>query len=283
MQTDYGNKSYTTLSFFQIWLGIAIGLTITVLLIDGSTGTSLFGYVIAIFFLLTLLLIFRIVQLIYDRLERRKYDYQQIEALHSLYHHLGPGVQLPQMRNHAGSPDFLNLIIEVLDRHQPKVIVEASSGVSSMVISEWLLKHQSNAQHFALENEAFYADLTRQRIRNPHSEIIWAPLKSYSIGGKTFEWYDLEQLKLDKPIDLLVVDGPPQPLQEHARFPALPLLADQLSPNAVLVLDDAIRQSEREIVTLWEKEFHFDKQYRYVEKGAFILQLTPNQGDANNA
>jgi len=55
--------------------------------------------------------------------------------------------------------------------------------------------------------------------------------------------------------DLLIIDGPPNGTQHLARYPALPILFHLLSEDVAVLLDDAFRVDEREIVKLWQKEF----------------------------
>lgn len=221
--------------------------------------------------LLSVLLLLRMVQLIWDRQQRRRFDYDQLEALIGIQQYLRPGVVLPAMRNYAGSPDFLRLLIELLERHRPQVVVEASSGVSSIIISEWLLRHAPEARHYALENEAFYADQTRERIRNPHSYVLHAPLRSQTIDGQSYSWYDLSVLPETAPIEMIVVDGPPYHLNEQARYPALPLLADRLADRYVVLLDDAARPQEAATAERWAEEFALKLTWVDVEKGAAVL------------
>ena len=273
MQEEYRNKSYTKLEFFRNWSLAAFAMATVSLLVDVFTGFSLFHYVVIVIFLITLLIILRIVQLIYKRIEEKRYDFKQMEALLGLYHHLNPGVQLPATRIHAGSPDFLKLLVDLLEKHQPSCIVEAGSGISSIVISEWLRQHAPNAQHFALDHEDKYASLTREKIHFEGTQIIHAPLVTHQQGDQSYLWYDLQQLPTNLKVDFLVIDGPPAPLAKHARYPALPLLKDQLSPNAVIVLDDAIRQDEKETVALWADLATFQKVHFPLEKGAFVLTL----------
>jgi hypothetical protein len=84
-------------------------------------------------------------------------------------------------------------------------------------------------------------------------------------------WYDQTALEtgIDSAlggaaIELLVVDGPPAYAQGHglARYPALPVLHDRLAPSATIILDDAERPGEREIIRRWQLEtdlsFHQD-------------------------
>ena len=265
-------KIYLTINFFFIWSVSIFVLFILSWLFDFYLGYNIFLPVSLSILIITILVILRIVQLLYKRLEERSKDYNQLESLHSLYNHLKPSVPLPKMRNHAGSPDFLNLIVETLIIHKPQVIVEVGSGVSSLVISEWLIQNDPNAQHVALDHLEKYAQLTANRVRNPNSSILFTPLKPFSIHGKSYQWYDFNPDSLKGKIDLLIVDGPPTPRVDKARFPAIPLLYDQLAPNVTVLLDDGLRKEEREIALSWQKEYGFEIEFQDFDKGVFILK-----------
>ncbi len=64
--------------------------------------------------------------------------------------------------------------------------------------------------------------------------------------------------------DLLIVDGPPAdgPGQGAARAPALPALQDKLAPGATVVLDDAVRPGESEVLERWERgtDWRFERR-----------------------
>jgi hypothetical protein len=57
-------------------------------------------------------------------------------------------------------------------------------------------------------------------------------------------------------IELLLVDGPPGYGEgmSHSRYPAMPALESRLAANAVVILDDADREAEREIAARWSEE-----------------------------
>ena len=74
---------------------------------------------------------------------------------------------------------------------------------------------------------------------------------------------------------MLVVDGPPEKTQSHARYPALPLFYEYLSDEAVVILDDAGRKEESEIVEMWLKDYpEFVHEFIHTEKGISILRRT---------
>jgi glycosyltransferase involved in cell wall biosynthesis len=56
-------------------------------------------------------------------------------------------------------------------------------------------------------------------------------------------------------IETVPFDGPPSPTCPRARYPALPLLEQQLGPEARVVLDDAHRPDELAILDAWNTEF----------------------------
>ena len=104
-------------------------------------------------------------------------------------------------------------------------------------------------------------------------------------------WYDeaaladgLREALQGDPIDLLVVDGPPAHAVGHglARYPALPALEDRLAPGATVVLDDAERPGEQEVLRRWEREtgLSFDSG---AERGGVAVARMPAEGpDAGN-
>jgi len=265
------NKIYTTFPFFKMAAGLS-GVAILALFVLEyfiQPGWLLPG--LALIALGFILLGFRIVQLIYKLQLDRIHDTNQVESMQWIYQQFQPKVAFPPMRVIAGSPDFFKVIIEHCIKLQPQVIVEAGSGVSSVVISEWLRSVQSDAAHYALDHLEKYAGETARKVENQHSKVLFAPLKSYSIDGKNWQWYDIAGLEQVEQIDLLVIDGPPEDIQGEARFPALPLLWDKLSANAVIILDDTNRRDEQAIIKKWKAAYGLNEHYWYTEKGTTVL------------
>jgi hypothetical protein len=76
------------------------------------------------------------------------------------------------------------------------------------------------------------------------------------------------------PIDLLLVDGPPAYAAGHAlaRYPALPVLGDRLASGATVVLDDAERPGEQEVLRRWERETGLDFDRRAGRAGVAVAR-----------
>ena len=56
-------------------------------------------------------------------------------------------------------------------------------------------------------------------------------------------------------IDMLLVDGPPGMTGPLARYPALPVFYEYLNNDAVIFLDDGVREDENKIMQRWLQEF----------------------------
>lgn len=210
--------------------------------------------------------------------------YRQIEALFALYHGIQLRAPLLGLRSWAASPDFLAIQAALIRQYKPKTILELGSGQTTL-ISAYLLESIGSGHVYALDDGAEFAKISRQNIERHQLEkyatIIHAPLKSFNIKGENWEWYELATDF--PPIDLLIVDGPPQygkntPMM---RYPALPLLKTFLAPNALILLDDADREAENHVAARWQSEFslellrHHESAYADTEKGTKLFRFSP--------
>ncbi len=264
-------KIYTTFGFFKAAAAIT-GIAVLVLFLLAMTGRpALLLPGLSLLALAFVVLGFRIVQLIYKMQLDRVHDVNQVESLLWLYQQFQPQVAFPPMRIIAGSPDFFKVIIENCQNHRPGVIVEAGSGVSSVVISEWLRATGGAADHYALDHLQQYAEETARKVEYANSRVLYAPLRSHAIDGRSWQWYDISELDEVQAIDLLIIDGPPEDIQRQARYPALPLLWEKLSDRAVIILDDTNRPDERAVIRKWCARYNLQEQYWYTEKGTTVL------------
>lgn len=201
--------------------------------------------------------------------------YQQLEILTSIYSLLDIKKPLPATGGWAAHPDFLKKITETILLKKPEFIVEASSGISSIIIG-YCFKELGKGKVVSLEHDINYVEKSRKMIKDhnleDYVEIVYAPLKKYIINDKKWIWYDVESLNNSPVIDMVVVDGPPNYIQKLSRYPVIPLLYEKMSDNSVLVLDDGIRDEEKEITRLWETEFEdISIEFFNFVSGAFIV------------
>ncbi len=187
---------------------------------------------------------------------------------------LGFDKKLPVTEHWSAAADFLALISDYCLDNNPQVIVECSSGTSSLVLSQCC--RLNNSGHvYSLENGEEFVMQTVLQLSDfslaEYCDVIHAPLIDTQQGSECFQWYSLEKLPEVK-IDMLVIDGPPGFLQKFSRYPALPLLNDRLAEHCVIFLDDAAREDEQELVQSWLKESpEFRAEYIENERGCYIL------------
>lgn len=188
--------------------------------------------------------------------EERQAQLQAVNSLHALLPLRAP---LPAMTRWAAAPDLATTLVTEILRTRPKTIVEIGSGVSTLVDGYTLEKLGEGGKVIALDHDRAWCDRTVDNVKlhglEDTSRVVHAPLVDHEFEGKTWKWYALDDLPAETRIDLLLVDGPPVKTQDMARYPALPLLAPYLSDDAVIVLDDADRDSERDVVDRWLREF----------------------------
>jgi len=202
-----------------------------------------------------------------------QYGIQHSQSISALYHILDPALPLPSMSKWAGNPDFCALVAKQILNSRPHTILEIGSGVST-VVAGLALKKIGGTIISIDHDDRFYLETEKELHRHDLSDIArvqHSPLSQVEVGKDSYLWYDLSFLDKISSIDLLIVDGPPARIQQHSRYPALPLLYHKLSENAVIILDDGRRQDEREIAAMWAKNYDLEISFVQTEKGAFVL------------
>lgn len=209
--------------------------------------------------------------------------YRQMEALFALYQKIDFRAPLLNMRSWVASPDFLAVLSAMIQEYRPKVIFEAGGGTTTL-ISAYSLQQLGFGHVYAVDHQQQFAELTQQQLQlhqlEDYATVIYAPLIEKTINSKSWQWYDTSQFNYIQEIDLLVVDGPPQydNPNEMIRYPALPLMQDKLSPQALILMDDADREDEFKTSVQWEKEFplellrYYEKSWGDIEKGAKLYR-----------
>lgn len=202
--------------------------------------------------------------------------YNQLDALQGIYsflnnlHH-----PLPIMRGWPASPDFILRLINLIVTKKPKKILDIGSGVTGL-IAAYCVKKIGMGEVTSLEHDKKFYEITKTNIKahelSTYINLIYAPIKNHKIHSKDWLWYD-SKFAINNKYDFIIVDGPPGSLQKHSRYPALPLLKENLSNNAVILLDDAARTDEQEIAKKWEQGIPSLKKefYSEDEKGTFLF------------
>lgn len=173
-------------------------------------------------------------------------------------------------------PAALVTVLNDLVVNRRRRIVECGGGVSSLYIGE-LLERAGEGDLFVLEHDTNWARRLRALIQSrglaPRVRVVHAPLEvNHSLSAEGTPWYSADAVRegIDgRPIDLLLVDGPPahEECMRLARYPAIPFFRDWLAESCTIILDDVDRDGEREVVLRWEEELGITFQMRARSEG----------------
>lgn len=179
----------------------------------------------------------------------------------------------------ALTADAAAVLVREIALNRPRIIVELGSGVSTQLIGR-MLKEAGEGKLYSLDHEASWASQTRCHIQasglGDYVEVLDAPLAIQQFNGQEYNWYQLpEQVRKLENIDLIVIDGPPQSLAPGGtpRYPALPAFIAQMSPKAILYIDDAKRPQEQEMISMWLREYpQFDSRMYDTAPGTCLFR-----------
>jgi predicted O-methyltransferase YrrM len=180
----------------------------------------------------------------------------------------------------AAEPLLLHHVLQALIETRPGLVVECGSGSSTVLIAR-CLQSLGGGRLVSIDHDPAFAARTEDLLQlhgvTATTAVVRAPLEDRRTGdGRTFRWYGAgyEPL-LTRPVDVLIVDGPPGGSNPRARYPALPLLAPFLSPKCVVLLDDGDRPAEREIARQWGRELNAAVTYIRGGRGGWLLRRRP--------
>ncbi len=224
---------------------------------------------------------------------------QQLEAFMAVQNFMNYGERLPGMHGWPISPDFALYLIELINRNDYDLILEFGSGTSTVIIAKTLAriarheKGKGATVQVAFEHSEKYYVETRENLEQAgvgdRVRLEFAPPKDFiASNGITYPYYsctatlsDLnEQLTVSKLNVLMLVDGPPASFGKHARYPAVPLvLAKFKGAHIDVLLDDYIREDEKEIAQLWMKDIEnagltAQMSTRKMEKDACLISIS---------
>ena len=203
-----------------------------------------------------------------DLRESARENYRQSEYYAQLIRLLDLKAPIPATRNWTASPDVLLTLMDVAKNSKPSRILDLGSGMSTLVLAV----SASDATVMSIDNSAEYAAKTSQLLAShgiSNVDIRVAPLTPHVSG---VEWYDIGKLGDISAIDLLFIDGPPGSKNDHARHPALAECLSRLNPRAIVVIDDASRDGEKDLAHQFAKALPNHRlEFLPHEKGTAVL------------
>jgi predicted O-methyltransferase YrrM len=186
-----------------------------------------------------------------DVVAAQRATFEQLAALEQLQWMLrGSGPWRP-FRGMAMSPDAALWVATFVRHARPGLIVECGAGTSSAVIAATASTYDVSARLVTLEHDPAWAERTRvERSNYPMAgEVRVAELRPAPGGGP--RWYDEAAWQDLDEVDLLLVDGPPDPAGTGTREPVIDCLGPRLAASAVVLIDDADRPAESALIGRW--------------------------------
>ena len=170
-------------------------------------------------------------------------DRQQLSALAAGWSNEG----------YAANVDYLAAVARsVIDTRGP--VLECGSGATTILLGilggrrtleVWSLEHSTEWQERVVDV------LNSNGISGVH--VCKAPLMEYG----EFVWYDPPLAQMPEQFSLVICDGPPG-TTKGGRYGLLPVMNTRMPPGSTILLDDAGRPGELELIRRWEHEASFE-------------------------
>jgi len=181
------------------------------------------------------------------------------------------------------SPAAILKILTVAEFYRPTVILELGAGLSTVFLARYArYRGFEGTSIISVDNDEAWLGLVAEYLERENLEsyvhltyarrMAWRPPAAVAAPADStwkFElpdkWYDPSAIRSalnGRSIDMLLVDGP-KGRGTITRYPALVEFAADLAEGCTVVLDDAHRPPEQEIIARWEPlgglEFNFQR------------------------
>ncbi len=166
---------------------------------------------------------------------------------------------LPYLPFNGGAlrPMCMAYILNEIIINQRKFILEFGAGLSTIMMARLIKKNKLDTKIITVEHNVKWATIIKEYLENENLlqfvNIIKTDLKEIETSLGNVNWYDYNLIKKtigDEKFDLIIVDGPPANTEKikYSRFPALVNLTNNFAEDFCLILDDANRKGEQDII-----------------------------------
>nr|WP_264477769.1 FkbM family methyltransferase [Halomonas malpeensis] len=215
-------------------------------------------------------------------------NYRRLESFHWLVNALHIRGRLPYLEGREMAPDALLAVHEYIRQEKPRLVVLIGGEATALVAAD-ALRQNGIGKMIVFDHSQNFSSGTQNRLKREHlsvwCELNVSPLVEWDgehLGSvqreavaknkKLLKWHHPDDFSGISNIDFLVVDGPHGSLCPYARYPALPVLFDKLSPSAEVWLDDTDRSDEKLIADEWAKKYSLDLEFFSNENGLAKLK-----------
>lgn len=146
-------------------------------------------------------------------------------------------------------------------------VLECGSGLTTILLG--LLAGRRGIDIYSLEHIPEWHALVStklQRFGIPRVTLFLSPLRDYG----SFSWYDPPLTCLPDKFSLVVCDGPPGRVP-GGRYGLLPVLKHHITSSELILLDDADRPGELEVLHRWSTEADVKISLKHKPAGTFAM------------
>lgn len=166
------------------------------------------------------------------------------------------------------------LITELWHRawHTRGPVLECGSGLSTLLLG--IAAERMDYEVFSLEHdESWHATVSDavEHLRLTRVRVIAAPLVMHN----GYAWYDAPG-EFPADFSLVLCDGPPAATM-GGRYGLLAELRPSLAQDCVILLDDAARDGEQEVLVRWTAEHNVTHQLAGREKPFAVVEFSSDQ------
>src|SRR5437660_529876 len=151
----------------------------------------------------------------------------------------------------------------------PGPVLECGSGLTTLLLGA--LAGRRGVEVWALEHDPQWRRRGGAALRDHVAGQVYLWVSPPSDYG-AFDWYAAPLPLMPEEFRLVVCDGPPDDTR-GGRFGLLSVIGDRLPPGAVILLDDAARESEQDAVRRWTHAMPFRVALRRLPGGA-LAEIT---------
>ncbi len=174
--------------------------------------------------------------------------------------------------------DALRLIAQIVAEARPRLVLELGSGSSTVLLAHQCANLSGGTRVVSVEESPLFAANTR-RLLGRHNlldrvSIVVSPVVRTRIGHWRGYCYEMSEAGIASAMageraELALIDGPKSAwtMRGDCRYATLPLIRRWLVDGALVIVDDAHRRRERDIIERWTAERLFEPLRSYAVGG----------------
>lgn len=219
------------------------------------------------------------IDLRFNQLKSQQHNNAQIQFNYNQLQNLINEPFFVPMTTWSMSPSTILHVLNDISINNRLNVIEFGSGASTFYIAKLIKQYSLKTKFFSVESDEEWMNQLYNQLKlynlEDFVELIFAPIvevpKSLSYKGQK-TWYDTKILSTKlaylETVDLILVDGPIGKSTPFARYSAIPFLAEKISEDFTVFLDDIHRKQEQEIIKQWSKQL--DGNPRCIERYAYL-------------